>query len=749
MQKKGLLCVWVCALVLMPHVLSQQRGGLPASSNGIYSAAFSHDGNLGAFVQPGTLTLVQIDPWKVRWNYRFQPGSLQALTFSPDGTRIVICIQAFRSRSAIGEPLDPYVSVQVLETSTGRVIAQHNGKGATSTLAICIDAGNSVLAVVARLSIEVLLWNVSTGNITVLYNQPFGFRSAALTPAGNILALAVTSKRGLNEYEVNLYDPHTGKLLGNLSRGSSQTQEHPLAFSSDGGMLAFGTEDWNYQNLKRGEIRMFEMATRKLVRTIRSLNIPIHSLLFQDDGQRILGLGSDPYELDVRPALIDRTLRIWDVRTGNQLNEYELENPAGAMRSMGIRMIQVPGKELFCTIGSGGLLLFYHPGNAQVAATISPAELSENAVSQGLPAPVPAGRSGRVVSAHRILTVRPQGDGRLFAASDDGNLYFWDLTGRMRANRSEIPVISEVIALSPDGKSMAVAGSPAGTVIIRPTSVDAGTRSLAAFSAPATALAFSADGAWFAAGATDGAISVFRTDNWQPLKALAGHAGAIRALAFSPDSAQLASGDDDLAVRVWNLKSAEVLHVLTGHKKRITAVAFRADGTSMASSSADSTVMLWDVRAGKMIRKLSGHPGPVHDACFSPDGSMLVSGGDDGVRLWDPNTGKLTRILLERRSGESPGPPVTKGPYFAESITTLSFSPDGKVLACGGGNNSLVVWDTATWKSRPVRAGNGPPQAEDLSTRVHKRAVPSVFLARGRAGFLPGKRYSVGRTIFQ
>lgn len=67
-------------------------------------------------------------------------------------------------------------------------------------------------------------------------------------------------------------------------------------------MLAFGTEDWDYQNLKRGEIRIYDTASRKLVRTIRNINIPIYSMQFGNDGQEILGLGSDPYTADLRPA---------------------------------------------------------------------------------------------------------------------------------------------------------------------------------------------------------------------------------------------------------------------------------------------------------------------------------------------------------------------------------------------------------------------------------------------------------------
>src|SRR5438874_1890680 len=61
------------------------------------------------------------------------------------------------------------------------------------------------------------------------------------------------------------------------------------------------------------------------------------------------------------------------------------------------------------------------------------------------------------------------------------------------------------------------------------------------------------------------------------------------------------------------------------------------------------------------------HPGGVSCLAYAPDGKLLASGGFDGaVRLWDTATGKELAFCY-------PNPAV--------SIYHLAFAPDGKTLA--------------------------------------------------------------------
>ena len=86
---------------------------------------------------------------------------------------------------------------------------------------------------------------------------------------------------------------------------------------------------------------------------------------------------------------------------------------------------------------------------------------------------------------------------------------------------------------------------------------------------------------------------------------------------------------------------------------------------------------LWNATTGDLKKTLTGHDGYVSSLSFSPDGRLLASGSQDGtVRLWDALTGEQQRELAH------------------QAVSSVSFSPDGQTLASGRNlDRNIYLWD--------------------------------------------------------
>jgi WD40 repeat protein len=86
-----------------------------------------------------------------------------------------------------------------------------------------------------------------------------------------------------------------------------------------------------------------------------------------------------------------------------------------------------------------------------------------------------------------------------------------------------------------------------------------------------------------------------------------------------------------------------------------------------------------------------GHPGSVFTVAYSPDGSLLASGGWDGtVRLWNPRDGTAISVLTGH----------------AGPVRSVAFAPDGTFLASCGRDQTIRLWDTVARTSAGVLLGH-------------------------------------------
>ena len=153
---------------------------------------------------------------------------------------------------------------------------------------------------------------------------------------------------------------------------------------------------------------------------------------------------------------------------------------------------------------------------------------------------------------------------------------------------------------------------------------------------------------------------------------------------FSPDSRILAAGARNGTIKLWDVETGQNIGNLLGERESwVSMVVFSPDGRTIASrASGERFTRLWDIVTQTTTAKLEHRS--VTALTFSPDGKILASGDSDGIiKLWDVATMQNIATL----------------DGHIDYIRCLAFSPDGKILASGNSDGTIKLWDVATMQN--------------------------------------------------
>lgn len=563
------------------------------------------------------------------------------------------------------------------------------GRGGSSDVAVSPDG--SLVAVVSNMG--VWLYSAYTDEFLVLLaseseNIP---STAAFSPDGTQIAIGY---RNGPARLWSIFSQSTEAGLPTFLHGGPATK---VTFSPDGKLLA--TRGWN------NEAILWDVDTRTVRFTFKHGDA-VRAILFSPDGRR-LATGS-----------MDATTKLWDVETGKQFRSFAhpeyhkpLAFPSGhteIYNEGGIRCVAFSPDGKF--LATGGLfrdrdvkLWDIEQGEQRWSITFE-----ESAKS------IVFSPDGRYIATHFTANVVH------VLRIEDGTAVPFDLdTGKWIGRSERKPPAEHTsegirVSFSPNGKRLINLGAN-NTIRVWDIETGASVQTLTGTGGYTKTMGFSSEGEYLGIRITHkDAIELWSEETIARFP----HERRVMTAEISSDGTLLATGGRDNNVRLWDVETQKLHHTLSGHIAPIQALAFSRDGTLLVSSGMhdweeqagddgttytlftpdsveDRTAKVWDVATGENVATFK-HLGQVRAIAFSADGTLLAtSAGRTDIRstkTWQ-DIATLSTV----------------------NATCLAFSPDGTRIAVGmsGRQPTVQIWDIATRK--PIATFTG-----------HKRGIQSL-----------------------
>jgi WD40 repeat protein len=294
-------------------------------------------------------------------------------------------------------------------------------------------------------------------------------------------------------------------------------------------------------------------------------------------------------------------------------------------------------------------------------------------------------------------------DGKLIAAVAGKRVSLWEAaTGKEIRCLEGIQNGCRALALSPDGKLLAAVDDYAPAHVWE-VSTGREILQLAGHVSPMYAVAFSPDGKVLATGGGVGNDKKFCL--WDVASGLKLHEvmrytdglwlGIVGALSFSPDSKLIAAQTEWGQAGVWSVETGLQVAKLVGPQQVVLAnIAFAADGKRVYvfQGTQARTFALPAYTEGPHRNVPVAHDHAWGSLLFRPDQKMLLTGGRV-VRFWEWDSLKELRPFGDK----------------APSGRVLAFAPEGKVLAVGGNDSAIQLWNLADGKELNPTPGHRQP----------------------------------------
>jgi WD40 repeat protein len=520
---------------------------------------------------------------------------------------------------------------------------------------------------------------------------------AAFSPDGKLVITASTD--GI----VRIWSAETGDRIGSLAaRDDSQPNRGSLSkvysaeFSGDGKMIVTASAD--------KAVRVWDVATRRLIKTFDGNDSDVYGAAFSPDGKRIVS------------ASADGKAHIFDVESGQTIG-----NPLDHTYAVTSARFSPDGRSIVSSSADGYVWIWDAENGANTAKWFGS---------------VAGSNDPRVTSA----AYSPDGR-RIVSSSLDTTAAVWDAETRQEVRRINVGQRVENAEFSPNGKRIVTASDDgvariwdieSGAEVGDPF---AGHTNPAGGTARVLSAAFSRDGRFLVTASDDETARVWSVEPATgPL--LVPKGGPMSSAAFSPNGARVVTTSDDGSTTIWAADTGALLMPLPARHSAATSATYSFDGKLLATTYADGQTQIWDaetgVAAGEPLR-VPGRNKRIYSAAFSHDGKLLLTASDDGdVRIWDVGTrqpagilhanGEPVRTAVFRRDDrqiltagrdrvlrawDAAKHEVIEKYESPFALRGAAFSPDGKLIVAASFGGLAQIWDVGTRSRRDVGVNNG------------------------------------------